>query len=118
MFGRVAARSQAFASTCASGGAPVVIGSAAGPSAEDVIPRARGELLERVSNILAGRAAESGNARIATFDELRHAGVAAMDPLAWPELGPPAGAGESGHHAADASAPPAGAGESGHHAAD
>jgi ribosomal protein S12 methylthiotransferase accessory factor len=97
VFGRVAARSPAFASTCASGEAPVVIGSAAGGSAEEVIPRARGELLERISNILAGRAAEKAAARraghagpgrtcVATFAQLRRTGVAAMDPAAWPGL--------------------------------
>jgi ribosomal protein S12 methylthiotransferase accessory factor len=86
VFGRVAARSEAFAPTCASGGASVVIGSAAGSSADDVVPRARGELLERVSNILAGRAAESGHGVIATFEELRRAQVKALDPAAWCEL--------------------------------
>ncbi|MGH8883610.1 MAG: YcaO-like family protein [Egibacteraceae bacterium] len=86
VFGRVAARSHAFASTSASGGAPVVIGSAAGPTAQAVIPRARGELVERVSNILAGRAAESGGGVIATFEELRRAGTAAVDPAIWLEL--------------------------------
>ncbi|MGH8899333.1 MAG: YcaO-like family protein [Egibacteraceae bacterium] len=86
VFGRVAARSEAFAPTCASGGAPVVIGCAAGSSAEAVIPRARGELTERVSNILAGRAAESEGRVMTTFAELRRAGAAALDPAAWPEL--------------------------------
>lgn len=64
-----------------------MIGSAAGSSPQAVIPRARGELLERVSNILAGRAAESGRGVIGTFTQLRRAGTAVMDPATWRELG-------------------------------
>jgi hypothetical protein len=47
VFGRCAARSPAFAGNAAAGGAAVIIGSAAGESEEAVVPRARGELLER-----------------------------------------------------------------------
>ncbi len=57
VFARAAARSDGFGPTDASGGAPVVVGSAAGADEGDVALRARSELVERVSNILAGRAA-------------------------------------------------------------
>lgn len=83
VFGRVAARSAAFGHTSASGGAPVLIGSAAGHDPEDVAVRARGELLERMSNVLAGRAAERASAVVATFEQLRCRRVPAVDPVHW-----------------------------------
>ncbi|MGW2592943.1 YcaO-like family protein [Streptomyces sp. NPDC001515] len=99
LLARVAARSKSFNPTGAAGGAPVLIGSAAGDAASDVGPRARGELMERMGNVLAGRAAEAeadagpqrlpagGRARIGTWSELRRAGVPASDP-ADPATGP------------------------------
>lgn len=83
VFGRVAARSAAFGRTCASGGAPVLIGSAAGHDPQDVAVRARGELLERMSNVLAGRAAEAASTVVATFDQLRRRRAPAVDPVHW-----------------------------------
>ena len=88
VFGRVAARSAAFGRTSASGGAPVLIGSAAGHDSRDVAVRARGELLERMSNVLAGRAAEAAGTVVATFEQLRRRRVPAVDPVHWG--GPPA----------------------------
>ncbi|HSL07774.1 MAG TPA: YcaO-like family protein [Pseudonocardiaceae bacterium] len=87
VFGRVAMRSPAFGSTSASGGAPVVIGSAAGDDTASVVLRARGELIERVSNILSGRAAESRAELVASFDDLRRRGLTALDPACWREPG-------------------------------
>jgi ribosomal protein S12 methylthiotransferase accessory factor len=83
VFGRTAARSDAFGPMEASGGAPVVVGSAAGSDEADVAVRARNELVERVSNILAGRAAEREGKVVASFDQLRQRGTAALDPAAW-----------------------------------
>jgi len=83
VFGRVAARSAAFSRTCASGGAPVLIGSAAGHDPQDVAVRARGELLERMSNVLAGRAAEAAGTVVATFEQLRRRRAPAVDPVHW-----------------------------------
>ncbi len=83
IFGRAAARSEAFGPTEASGGAPVVVGSAAGCDEADVALRAQNELVERVGNILAGRAAEREGAVVATFAKLRRQGAAALDPAAW-----------------------------------
>lgn len=83
VFGRAAARSSAFGPTEASGGAPVVVGSAAGSDEADVRTRSRNELVERVSNILAGRAAERGGAIVTTFAKLRRTGTAALDPATW-----------------------------------
>jgi ribosomal protein S12 methylthiotransferase accessory factor len=83
VFGRVAARSAAFGHTCASGGAPVLIGSAAGHDPQDVAVRARGELLERMSNVLAGRAAEAAGTVVATFEQLRRRRAPAVDPVHW-----------------------------------
>ncbi|MBW5480501.1 YcaO-like family protein [Streptomyces bambusae] len=80
VFARVAARSAQFDPVCAAGDRPVVIGSAAGHREEHVVASARGELLERVGNILAGRAAEAEAAVVATHDELRRTGVPALDP--------------------------------------
>jgi len=83
VFGRTAARSGAFGPMEASGGAPVVVGSAAGCDQDDVAVRAGNELVERVSNILAGRAAEREGKVVASFDQLRRRGAAALDPAAW-----------------------------------
>lgn len=83
VFGRVAARSAAFGRSSASGGAPVLIGSAAGDDPDDVAVRARGELLERMSNVLAGRAAETAGAVVATFEQLRRRRAPAIDPVHW-----------------------------------
>jgi ribosomal protein S12 methylthiotransferase accessory factor len=82
IFGRIAARSAAFGANPAAGGAPVVIGSAAGPCAATVTPRALGELAERASNILAGRRLEATTGLIATFEQLRRRGHPALDPAA------------------------------------
>lgn len=100
LLARVAARSKSFNPTGAAGGAPVLIGSAAGGTASDVGLRARGELMERMGNVLAGRAAEAeaeagpprrlsagGRVRVSTWSELRRAGVPASDP-ADPDAGP------------------------------
>jgi ribosomal protein S12 methylthiotransferase accessory factor len=83
VFARAGARSDAFGPTDASGGAPVVVGSAAGADEADVAARARSELVERVSNILAGRAAERAGKVVAPFDHLRREGAPALDPAAW-----------------------------------
>lgn len=80
VFGRVAARSPAFEPTGASGGRPVLVGCAAGEDPDEVTQRARAELVERMSNVLAGRAAESSATTAATFDQLRRARVPAVDP--------------------------------------
>lgn len=105
LLARVAARSTAFDATGAGGGASVLIGSAAGAVAADVGRRARGELMERMGNVLAGRAAEAeagggrarppsaGGGRVRTGDwfVLCRDGVPAADP-ADPATGPSAGA--------------------------
>jgi ribosomal protein S12 methylthiotransferase accessory factor len=83
VFGRVAARSAAFGRTSASGGAPVLIGSAAGHDPRDVTLRARGELLERMSNVLASRAAEAAGTVVASFEQLRRRREPAVDPVHW-----------------------------------
>lgn len=83
VFGRVAARSAEFGRNSASGGASVLIGSAAGHDREDVAARARGELLERMSNVLAGRAAEAARPVVATFARLRRQRAPAIDPIHW-----------------------------------
>ncbi|MFF4174073.1 YcaO-like family protein [Streptomyces sp. NPDC001744] len=94
LLARVAARSKSFNPTGAAGGAPVLIGSAAGDAASGVGRRARGELMERVGNVLAGRAAEAeaeadrprrspadgDRIRTGAWSELRRAGVPAVDP--------------------------------------
>ncbi|MFI6982195.1 YcaO-like family protein [Embleya sp. NPDC050154] len=77
---RIAARSPQFDAVCASGDRPVLVGSAAGHRREQVVLSARGELLERVGNILAGRAAEADAATVASYAELRRKGVPALDP--------------------------------------
>ncbi|MGC4947111.1 YcaO-like family protein [Streptomyces sp. DT224] len=108
LLARVAARSKSFNPTGAAGGAPVLIGSAAGDTASDVGRRAHGELMERMGNVLAGRAAEAdleagrarrlpagGRVRIGTWSELRRAGVPVSDPAGLP-AGPAAPA-PAGH---------------------
>ncbi|WP_406299943.1 YcaO-like family protein [Embleya sp. NBC_00888] len=77
---RIAARSPQFDAVCASGDRPILVGSAAGHRREQVVLSARGELLERVGNILAGRAAEADAATVASYAELRRKGVPALDP--------------------------------------
>ncbi|GAA0417248.1 YcaO-like family protein [Streptomyces luteireticuli] len=87
VFGRTAVRSAAFPANDAAGGQSVLIGSAAGTCEADVAARARGELTERVHNVLAGRAAASDpSGVVATHTALRRKGVPALDPLSWPEL--------------------------------
>jgi len=86
VFGRTAARSHAFGATGASGasgGKPTIVGSAAGSDEVDVAIRARNELVERVSNVLAGRAAERAADIVASFAQLRRDGTDALDPAAW-----------------------------------
>ena len=89
--GRAGARSASFAPDAgAAAGPAVLVGAAAGNDTADVATRAEAELLERVSNVLAGRAAERASAVHASFEELRRVGTAALDPAAWPEAGPEA----------------------------
>ncbi|MFI1379734.1 YcaO-like family protein [Embleya sp. NPDC020886] len=80
VFARIAARSPHFDAVDASGGRPILVGSAAGHDRERVAASARGELLERVGNILAGRAAEADASMIGTYAELCRKGVPALDP--------------------------------------
>ncbi|WP_329237989.1 YcaO-like family protein [Streptomyces sp. NBC_01460] len=98
LLARVAARSTAFDATGAGGGASVLIGSAAGVDTTDVGRRARGELMERMGNVLAGRTAEAeagaragagrprppassvGPVRTCDWFTLRRDGVPAVDP--------------------------------------
>ncbi|MEV5378255.1 YcaO-like family protein [Streptomyces nondiastaticus] len=80
VFARVAARSAQFDPVCAAGGRPVIVGSAAGHDRDHVVTSARGELLERVGNILAGRAAEASASVVASHRELSRRGVPALDP--------------------------------------
>ncbi|NJP65760.1 YcaO-like family protein [Streptomyces spiramenti] len=63
-----------------SDGSDVVTGSAAGHDPDDVSPRATGELVERIGNITAGRAAEAELRVTASYHELRLAGRPALDP--------------------------------------
>ncbi len=83
VFGRTAMRSDAFGATEASGGKPIIVGSAAGSDEADVAERARNELVERVSNVLAGRAAERAAEVVTSFAQLRRDRRAALDPTAW-----------------------------------
>lgn len=83
---RSALRSSTFAASAAGGGAGVVVGSAAGFDLRHVKLRARGELVERAGNILAGRAAETESSVIGSYRELRRQGRPALDPRTWPEL--------------------------------
>ncbi|MGW7059582.1 YcaO-like family protein [Streptomyces sp. NPDC054904] len=71
LLARVAARSAAFEGTSAADGDRVIVGSAAGHDREQVMRGARGELLERIGNVMAGRAAEAGGEVVATPAELR-----------------------------------------------
>lgn len=82
-FGRVAARSPLFEPTSSAGGDRVLIGSAAGSDAGDVATRARGELLERMGNVLAARAAEATPGMIASYTDLRCRRAPALDPAPW-----------------------------------
>ena len=86
LFARTAARSETFGATEASGGKPIIVGSSAGSDERDVTIRARNEVVERVSNVLAGRAAERAAETVASFAQLRRGGQPALDPTAW---GPP-----------------------------
>lgn len=61
----------------------MLVGSAAGSDEDDVAVRARHELVERVSNILAGRAADRAGMVVATFGKLRARRIEALDPAAW-----------------------------------
>ncbi|HEX8159518.1 MAG TPA: YcaO-like family protein [Solirubrobacteraceae bacterium] len=83
VFGRTAARSDAFGATEASGGKPIIVGSSAGSDEADVATRAHNELVERVSNVLAGRAAERAAEIVASFAQLRRDRRAALNPAAW-----------------------------------
>ncbi|MGK5733908.1 YcaO-like family protein [Streptomyces sp. URMC 124] len=84
LFARTAARSAEFGRTSASGAGRVLIGSAAGDDRADVALRARGELLERMGNVLAGRAVESAARWVGDHDGWRRRGAPALDPA---ELG-------------------------------
>ncbi|MDT0473292.1 YcaO-like family protein [Streptomyces sp. DSM 41014] len=80
LFARVAARSAAFDGTSAAGGAPVLVGSAAGHDRDQVAVGARGELLERLGNVMAGRAAEAAAELVGTRAELRRTGTPVLEP--------------------------------------
>ncbi|MFF8957923.1 YcaO-like family protein [Streptomyces sp. NPDC014894] len=80
LIARVAARSAAFEGAGAAPGAPVLVGSAAGHSPDRVAAGARGELLERLGNVMAGREAEAAAETVATHAELRRAGRTALRP--------------------------------------
>nr|WSW42332.1 YcaO-like family protein [Streptomyces sp. NBC_01001]WSW63226.1 YcaO-like family protein [Streptomyces sp. NBC_00998] len=80
VFARVAARSAAFESTSATGGASVLVGSAAGHDRGQVAVSARGELLERLGNVMAGRAAEAAPELVGTREELRRKGIPTIEP--------------------------------------
>ncbi|MBB5936428.1 YcaO-like family protein [Streptomyces zagrosensis] len=82
---RTAARAPEFAAVRAVGtrrGDDVVVGCAAGGDRADVIRRARGELLERMGNILAGRRAEAAPRWLGSYEDWRRRGVSALDPAA------------------------------------
>ncbi|MFF5565583.1 YcaO-like family protein [Streptomyces sp. NPDC012623] len=84
LLARVAARSTVFGGTSAAGGEPVLIGSAAGHDRKLVATGARGELLERMGNVLAGREAEAAGGTVATYDELLRRGVPVRRPPVLP----------------------------------
>ncbi|MEW1720323.1 YcaO-like family protein [Streptomyces sp. NPDC093109] len=84
LLARVAARSAVFEGTSAAGGAPVLVGSAAGHDRDLVTTGARGELLERMGNVLAGREAEAAAGTVATYDELLRRGVPVRRPSVRP----------------------------------
>ncbi|WP_035804978.1 YcaO-like family protein [Kitasatospora mediocidica] len=83
LFGRVAARSAFFGRTGSTGGERVLIGSSAGTDPGEVAVRARGELLERMGSVLAGREAEQAPTVQASHAELRRRGDAVLDPAPW-----------------------------------
>lgn len=89
LMARVAARSAAFDGTSAAGGASVLVGSAAGHDRDRVVLGARGELLERLGNVLAGREAEAAAGTPAGTVGTRHglagAGVLVLAPEERPE---------------------------------
>lgn len=84
LMARVAARSAAFEGAAAAAGARVIVGSATGHDRDQVVRGARGELLERMGNIVAGREAEAATGiaagTVATWSELRREGLAALEP--------------------------------------
>ncbi|WP_406447436.1 YcaO-like family protein [Streptomyces sp. NBC_00876] len=81
LFARVAARSAAFEGTSAAGGAPVLVGSAAGHDVGRITLSARGELLERLGNVMAGREAEAAPEQVVgTREELRRTGIPTVEP--------------------------------------
>lgn len=82
---RIAARSAAFGATSAAGGAPVLVGSATGHRRERVAAGARGELLERLGNVMAGREAEAAAETVGTLAELREAGHPVLEPKVRPD---------------------------------
>ncbi|MEU2393411.1 YcaO-like family protein [Streptomyces sp. NPDC007369] len=85
VLGRVAAASRVFAVNDAAGGRRVLIGSAIGTDPADVERRARGELMERMHNLLSGHRPAPG-AVVASYGALRRLGRPALDPAAWHEL--------------------------------
>ncbi|HEY1971164.1 MAG TPA: YcaO-like family protein [Pseudonocardia sp.] len=90
VFARTALRSAAFvgaqpSASVAAAGSELVIGAAAGTSEHEVRVRARAELIERMSNIVAGRRAE-GTGHWDCFSRLTRQGLPAMDPREWAEL--------------------------------
>ncbi len=89
IFGRIAVQSPAFPASDVAGAQRVLIGSAAGSDGDNVEVRAKGELLERVHNVLAARQAEAGSvadAIVASYEVLHRAGRPALDPLSFREL--------------------------------
>ncbi|WP_034091652.1 YcaO-like family protein [Streptacidiphilus albus] len=80
LFARVAARSAAFDRTSAAGGEPVLVGSAVGHDRVQVALSARGELLERLGNVMAGREAEAAAETVGTREELHRRGVRTLEP--------------------------------------
>lgn len=99
LFARVAARSAAFEPTSAAGGSPVLVGSAAGHDRARVALGARGELLERLGNVMAGREAEAVPELVGTFTELKRGGSPPSSP------GRSRGAAAGGHPAAVGAGP-------------
>ncbi|MFJ4771244.1 YcaO-like family protein [Streptomyces uncialis] len=85
VLGRTAARSSVFTPNDAAGGRPVLIGAATGTDRVDVARRARGELMERMHNVLSGHRAREG-AVVTSYASLRRGGTAALDPCSWVEL--------------------------------
>lgn len=85
LLARVAARSAAFEGTSAADGDRVIVGSAAGHDRDQVLRGARGELLERIGNVMAGRAAEAGGGVVATRAELRGTAQAVLAPPVRPD---------------------------------